>query len=84
MECQNKDLENAFLRLEKLEKQIEKLMILQQKLIEQQETVIKSSKKLDNHINFVESVYNICKRPFEYIFSYYELQLPEQQKLIAD
>ena len=64
-------LENALLRLEKLEKQIEKILLMQQKLLEQQQTVLQSNTKLDNHINFIESVYDICRKPFGYLLSYY-------------
>lgn len=63
--------DTLLLRLERLEKQIEKILLMQQKFLEQQETVLESNTKLDNHINFVESVYDICKKPFAYILTYY-------------
>lgn len=73
---------NAILRLENLEKRMEELIQMQRETIRLQEEIKNGTNKMENHITFIENIYEICKKPFKkllgYYYSYYEPGLQYQ------
>lgn len=65
MESKIEDLENEIISLR------HDINILSELIIE----MTKSTKKMDNHIDFVDSVYNKLKAPLNYISSTYNYEL---------
>tara|TARA_B100001059_G_C17724747_1_gene522779 strand:- start:849 stop:1088 length:240 start_codon:yes stop_codon:yes gene_type:complete len=55
-----------------LEKVLKKLEIIEERLAlltEEIEDIKKSNNKMDNHIDFIENIYNNIKTPFHYVLN---------------
>ena len=55
-----------------LEKILKKLDIIEERLTlltEEIEEIKKSNNKMDNHIDFIENIYNNIKTPFHYVLN---------------
>ena len=75
--------------LNNLEKKIDRIYIILEKIearIQQIESTLNiSTAKMDNHIDFVENVYDVVRNPFSKLLSYYygnssKIQLIELKK----
>jgi len=77
-ECDNNILKNKFLELENQFKIIEK------KLDKILEVLEKDCKKMNDHIDFVENVYDNVKMPFYYIMNKVNYLVSSDNKGILD
>jgi hypothetical protein len=77
-ECDNNILKNKFLELENQFKIIEK------KLDKILEVLEKDCKKMNDHIDFVENVYDNVKMPFYYIMNKVNYLVSSENKNILD
>ena len=46
--------------------------------------ILKDTKNMNNHINFVENIYNVVKNPFQNVLHYYygkNLKIPDTKTI---